>query len=293
MNALEYFSAPGVMTSPGDRAALFDGLPRDIDALCRTLHGLMVHVHWLERYGVELPDERRGELQLRPVAAKLARIMELDPRPLAEARPMHARLASNCRDFSVMLASILQHQGVPARARCGFGRYFTPGHYEDHWVCEYWNADARRWVLVDAQLDELQRDVLAMEFDPADVPRDEFLPGGEAWRLCRAGQADPDKFGIFDMHGLWFVRGNLVRDVASLNKTELLPWDCWGLADTAEASLLASDFALLDDVAELTRGDVPEWERVRELYEGDDGLRVPRVIQSYVDGRIEQVRLPV
>jgi hypothetical protein len=33
--------------------------------------------------------------------------------------------------------------------------------------------------------------------------------------LCRSGQPDPDTFGIFDMHGLWFVRGNFVRDVAS------------------------------------------------------------------------------
>lgn len=293
MNALEYYSTPGVMSSPGGRGALFDDLPRDIASLCRILHGVMIHVHWLKRYGVEMPAVRREELQLRQVTAKLARIMELDPRPLAEARPKEQRLVSNCRDFSLMLAAILHHQGIPARARCGFGRYFKPGYFEDHWICEYWNAAESRWVFIDPQLDELQREVLSIQFDPVDVPRDQFLPGGEAWRLCRSGQADPDRCGIFDMYGLWFVRGNLLRDIASLNKIELLPWDCWALVDKEEATLTASDLALLDQAAELTRGDVPEPELVRELYETDDRLRVPAVIRAYVNDRIDLVEVPV
>jgi hypothetical protein len=31
-----------------------------------------------------------------------------------------------------MLTSILRYQGIPARTRCGFGKYFLPGHFEDH-----------------------------------------------------------------------------------------------------------------------------------------------------------------
>ena len=33
-------------------------------------------------------------------------------------------------------------QGMPARARCGFGAYFEKGKYVDHWVTEYWNESA-------------------------------------------------------------------------------------------------------------------------------------------------------
>lgn len=292
MNALEYFATPGVMTSPGSYGPLFDCLPSSPGSLCRVVQGLMIHVHWLERYGAQLPKPRLDELQLRSVAAKLARIGELDPRPLTEVRTIDRRLVGNCRDFSVMLASILRYRGIPARARCGFARYFLPDHYEDHWVCEYWSAELQRWITVDSQLDDLQRRVLAVEFDPLDVPRDQFLPGGEAWRLCRAGLADPDKFGIFDMHGLWFVRGNFVRDVASLNKIELLPWDCWGLVDAREEDLSAADLTLLDQAAELTCGDVPEWESVWQLYESDGRLRVPSVIRSYTDAGVQEVRLP-
>ena len=36
-----------------------------------------------------------------------------------------------------------------------------------------------------------------------------------------SSEQDPEKFGIFDMHELGFVRGNLIRDVASLNKHDL------------------------------------------------------------------------
>jgi hypothetical protein len=69
-----------------------------------------------------------------------------------------------------MLCALLQYQGVPARARCGFGAHFMPGHYEDHWVYEYWKTDEGRWVMVDAQLGDFQRQALQIEFDSCDVP---------------------------------------------------------------------------------------------------------------------------
>jgi hypothetical protein len=288
---LDFFATPGPITDPGAHAHLLDGLPADIAGLCRTVQGLVIHVFWAEQYGLQLPDERKGELQLRTVAAQLSRIVELDPRPLMEARPPKRRLVGNCRDFSVLLAAMLRHQGVPARARCGFGSYFLPNHYEDHWVCEYWNAAQGRWALADAQMDELQRAKLALPFDPLDVPRDQFVVGGRAWQLCRTGQADPDTFGIFDMHGLWFVRGNFVRDVAALNKVELLPWDSWGLIERRDDELSADDLALLDQLAAQTSGDVPGFEQVRAWYQRDARLRVPAAIHSYVGPSVQTVEL--
>jgi hypothetical protein len=221
----------------------------------------------------------------------LERILELDQHPITDARPLEKRLVGNCRDFSVLLTAMLQHQGVPARARCGFGRYFIPNHYEDHWVCEYWITGQNRWVFVDAQLDRLQCEKLSIQFDPLDVPRDQFIVGGKAWQMCRSHQADPQAFGIFDMHGLWFVRGDFVRDVASLNKMELLPWDGWGLIEAQDADLSSDDLAFLDQVAELTSRDVPEFDKVRTLYENDHRLRVPETIHSYTQKGVEIVEL--
>ena len=83
-------------------------------------------------------------------------------------------------------------------------------------------------MLVDAQLDARQRELFKIAFDPLDVPRDQFLVAGDAWQRCRAGKADPTAFGILDMYGLWFIAGNVIRDVAALNDHEMLPWDVLG-----------------------------------------------------------------
>jgi hypothetical protein len=247
----------------------------------RVVQGLMIHVFWARRYGVELDEARQSEVQIRPLSAKLERIVELDPRPLGEPREPDKRLVGNCRDFSLLLVGLLRHQGVPARARCGFGRYFEPDHYEDHWAGEYWNAEQGRWVLVDAQMDALQRGVLQLPFDPLDVPRDQFITGGHAWQLARSGAADPDTFGIHDMHGLWFIRGNLVRDVAALNKMELLPWDSWGLMSGEDTALSADERTALDQMAALSGGDAADFDRIRGLYESSDHWRVPPIITTF------------
>ena len=39
----------------------------------------------------------------------------------------------------------------------------------DHWVCEWWDAPAARWVRTDAQLDEVWRERLGIDFDVLDA----------------------------------------------------------------------------------------------------------------------------
>ena len=94
-------------------------------------------------------------------------------------------------------------------------------------MCEYWNADWERWVLVDAQLDDVWRKRLNIHFNNLDVPRDQFVTAGEAWKKCHDGSEDPSRFGIsfVKLYGLWFIAGIVLRDFASLNKVEMLPWD--------------------------------------------------------------------
>ncbi len=271
---LSYYTQPGPMTDPGPYAHLFDGLPTDIPALVKTLQGVMVHIFWAGSYGLELTDERKAEVNLRTVEKQLARILELDDRPLTEARPHERKLVGNCRDFSVMMTAILRHQGVPARARCGFGTYFIPGHYEDHWVVEYWNAEQARWVLVDAQLDAMMQEALKLDFDPLDTPRSRFIVGGDAWQLCRSGKANPDDFGIFEWHGIEFVRGDLLRDFLAFNKVEILPWDGgWGYLVELAPEQVEPVYALMDRVAALTLAD--DFAAIRALYEADANFHPP------------------
>jgi hypothetical protein len=266
------------VTHPHGYRRMIDGLPTSIGKLVDVVQGLLLHPYWAERYGVTLTEERSNEPGLRLVTRMLARIRELDPRPLTEPRDLEHRLVGNCRDHTVLLVAMLRQQGVPARARCGFGAYFMPNHYEDHWVAEYWRTTEERWVLVDAQLDALQREQLHITFDPLDVPRDQFIVAGQAWQMCRTGGADPDTFGIFDMHGLDFIRGNLIRDVLALNKVELLPWDSGhGYLDGPLPDDLSREdgWAKLTLRASLSTEGEEAFKELRALYREDEGFRVP------------------
>lgn len=291
MTYLTQFSAYGKMTHPGIYEHLYAQLPSDIPALVKVVQGLLIHVFWTEHYGLNISEERKAEVQLRSTQRRLGSILALDPSPLTTPRKNENKSVGNCRDFSVILASMLQSKGIPARPRCGFGAYFDRGRYMDHWVCEYWNQSEQRWVMVDAQLDELQQNVLHISFDPFDVPRDQFIVGGAAWKMCRSGKADPAHFGIFDMHGIDFVKGDFLRDVASLNKMELLPWDCWGLILEEYENLPPDDLSMLDRLADLTDTDVPDFDSVRQIYESDPRLRVGDSVQSFVNGTSISVAL--
>jgi len=277
----EYYQRNGPMTALGAHAAEISALPMDIASLCEVIQGVLIHRDIAPHlYGLKLSEQQRDDAHIRPIAEMLTRIHALDPRPLAIARAPARRMPSVCRHFSLMLCSVLRYQGIPARLRCGFGAYFTPGKLEDHWVCEYWNAADARWILADAQLDLIQRKALSIDFNPLDVPRDRFVIAGDAWDRCRSGRADADHFGLsyINEHGLWFIAGNLLRDLASLNRMEMLPWDVWGLMEMGDDALTPEKKALLDRVAALTLAGDDKFAEVRAIYQSDDRLRVPPVV---------------
>jgi hypothetical protein len=278
---LDFYARSAEMTSAGEFAALFDELPSDVGALVRIVQGLGVYdAAAADFYGFNIPDERKIEMHLRSVSEMLNRLLALDDRPLTVARPVEKRLVGRCHHFMLLLISMLRAKSVPARARCGFGSYFNAPYFEDHWVCEYWNAAQARWALVDPQFDEVWREKLKIDHDILDVPRDRFLVAADAWTKCRAGEADPTKFGIHfaDLRGLWFVAGNLVRDVAALNKMEMLPWDVWGAQPRPNEQLNDEQLAFFDKLAMLTREPDASFEDLLKLYEEDDRLRVPNTV---------------
>jgi hypothetical protein len=140
-NPLDFYTGDAPMTSAGAWAAELRALPNDLAQQCEIVQGVLVHrdmAPWL--YDLGLTERQRDDANIRPVELMLKRIHELDDRWLAIAREPAHRMPSVCRHFSVLLTAILRAQGVPARPRCGFGAYFNAGKFEDHWVCEYWNA---------------------------------------------------------------------------------------------------------------------------------------------------------
>ncbi len=271
-------------------AAAFRELPTDVAALAEVVQGLCVYDVMAESfYGYKLPKRREAEIHLRTVEEMLRRIFEMDPRPLSEPRPVGKRLAARCGQFTALMVAMLRAKGIRARARGGFGAYFNAPYFEDHWVCEYWRSTEGRWALADAQFDAVWREKSGVRHDVLDVPRDQFLVAGEAWRRCRSGEADPGKFGIVfaGLRGLWFVAGSLVRDVAALNGVQTLPWDVWGAMPKSGQELGGEALAFFDRLAELSaspEGNLAELER---LYETDPRVRVPPTVFNALLNRAE------
>ena len=283
------FARPGPMTDPGPHGPLLDALPPTVADLAAVVPGLLLHEHWATNYGIVLTEERRSESHIRPLQAMLDRVLALDDRPLDRDRPADRRVVGTCRDFTVLTVAMLRRQGVAARARCGFATYFVPDRAVDHWVAEYWDAAQQRWIMLDAQLDPFQRRHLHPDFDPLDVPRDRFLVAGEAWRRCRDGEADPAQFGIFDLWGLSFIAGNILRDLAALNGMEMLPWDCWGAMPDIQAPIDGAHLALFDRLAALTLDPDRNLAELRRVYAADERLRVPRSVYNARTFRPETV----
>ena len=179
---------------------------------------------------------------------------EVDDRPLDERAAAGNRVGARCHAFSRVTVAFLRAAGVPARARCGFGTYFRPGWFEDHWVAEYWNAAEARWQMVDAQLDATWRKVIGFAGDQFAITPTEFVTAGHAWQAWRRGDLDagPCGLSVINEHGAYWIAGNLRLDLASLNKVEMLPWDVWGADWEPGEEPTDEQLELFDAVAALT-----------------------------------------
>ena len=283
-----FYTRPARMTDPSGLDALLKDAPSDIPGIVAYVQNLLLHVHWAPAYRMRLTDARKDETNLRSVAEMLELLQRHDGRPLAFVRTLYQRMVGNCRHFSVFAVALLRRAEIAARARCGFGAYFREGSFEDHWVVEYWSGAA--WQLLDAQIDAAQRAILRLEFDPLDVPRDKFIVAGDAWMSCREGRTDPQTYGIFDMRGLWFIAGNVLRDFASLNNMEMLPWDVWGPMTGNDSELVPDKIALFDRLALLTLDPDKGFAELRALYEDEGALRVPHEVFNASRQRREEIR---
>lgn len=290
-DVLKFYAEPSPLTSPGRHANAFDALPDDPIALARIVQGLVLHKYMAHAYDVKVPPNRDNEAHTRRVESMLEQILALDDKPLPALRAPQNRLFGVCGHFTSLLVAMLRAKRIPARERAGFGAYFNPPYFEEHVVCEYWNADDNRWVLLDTQFDETWRAQLKVEHDPFDVPRDNFLTAGDAWTLCRSGKADPNLFGIFqgNKRGLWFVAAELIRDVAALNKMEVLVWDVWGAMPKPDTRFDAKQLQYFDQLAALTRDPDAAFDDLMALYRYDQGVQVPPVVFNVITSRPETV----
>jgi hypothetical protein len=272
-DAIDY-ALPGPLTRVDTvDDSVLAGVQGDAVAICRIVNSLVVQPSDAEVLG--LPHGRFGENQIRPAGRLIETLLALDPAPLDAPRPPERRVIGTCRHFAVLACALLRYRGIAARVRCGFATYFQPGQGLDHWITEYRHIEQARWVRIDAEI--LGNQVLAR---PEDLRPGEFLSGGEAWTAFRAGSIDATRFGVYGTEnwGPGEIRGNTVKDLAALNKVEMLPWDEWGQMDAAYKGETGLDYdQLLDTIA--TACDTDDSNAIANLYARND-LHVPPELLS-------------
>src|SRR5882757_5926574 len=284
-----FYGSQSALSDPGEMAGFYEGLPRDVGELARVVRNLMIHRVEGGFWDVPIADDRmHDDAETRYVDDILRLIIGRDARPPACGRAYGDRFVATCRDFTLLHVSLLRHLGIPARLRSGFANYFgtegADGFHTDHVVTEYWDA-RRGWLLADAQLFDPERYV--MDFDPVDIPRDQFLMAGKAWRMIRAGEADPKSFGVRlpdgPLVGEWFVAGNVRLDISALNKVEMLLWDIWGpdpvTLEGMGEEMPAAVRDLYDEASQVSADDVP-FDAARRLFAENAGLRTPATVLS-------------
>jgi hypothetical protein len=264
------YEEPGALTA-FDREVLarLGELPDGPVALCRVAQSLVIPPPLASAAGIT--EERDAERNIRQASELIRTLVALDPTPIHETRAPKLRVVGTCRHFAVLSCAFLRFRGIAARARCGFATYFVPGDYLDHWVTEYWHTTEQRWVRIDSEI--LGLPLVAR---PDDLRPGEFLSGGEAWTLCSEGAADPMRFGVHEVPHAWGVgevRGNAIRDLAALNKIEMLPWDEWGRMAASYKGETGPDYdELMTTIAAVCASDNAS--AVRDLYASED-LTVP------------------
>ena len=110
---LEFYARPAKLTSAGKHARLFDELPSDVDQLVRAVQHLVVYdVVAADFYGFSIPEERQGEIHIRPMEEILDRLLALEGRGLTVPRPVDTRLVGRCRHFMLLLIAALRAKGI-------------------------------------------------------------------------------------------------------------------------------------------------------------------------------------
>lgn len=241
-----------VWSAPGDHRVRLSDLPIEPERLADALEEFVIHHAVARQLGFEVPERAETHRGLRRVALLLDEAMARDPRPLSDHRDLPDYLYVTCRDFAMLAVSTFREAGIPARLRAGFASYFSPGRWEDHYVCEY--RDGEDWAVLDAQLGRRARTGMGIRFDVGHVPDTAWLPAGAVWRAVRSGTMDAATCGLSGagIAGEWWIAGSVLRDAASLAGRECLPWDDWGPAVEfrAEGAVTFDQASAMDALAQ-------------------------------------------
>jgi hypothetical protein len=212
---LNFYRQYSIYTNPGEYEPLYSNLSDSLPALCKLIKAQMIHpIADLPQYRNLIPQDRSYEdLKYPTVRTILAGLKHYNSDGLTFDRKPADRLVVSCRYHAILLASILKYKGIPVRVRYGFATYLYPGHHIYHVICEVWNNNEKRWMLVDPDRQTI------------DIPSQQFQFPGDAWLKYQEGTLDPTTYGVPNWWGSHPILDALCHDAASVLGNEHIYYD--------------------------------------------------------------------
>lgn len=268
---LEFYRRYSPFTDPGEYGYLYENLPNSLPALCSMIKSQIIHpFSELPKLRDKIPQERWNEYFNYPtVQSILEGLVSHDSSGFNSERKAEDKLILGCNQNAILLASILKYRGIPARVRAGHAAYIMPGFHVSHTICEVWNNDEKRWILVDPSMDMV------------DFSRDKFDISNELWFQMQKGEIDPDLYGIPRRYtGLVSIVGKVCTDLASLLGTEYPINQYAPILDNIfkNNQLTNEQIELLNNICELMNSnDAENLVKLREIYYSSPQIQITKV----------------
>lgn len=209
---IKHFKQTSRFTYAGPYKEEFMALPDDIKELGNLVCSQIIHRITLQDGNTNAnADLRYGDMERYPwyrmrceddvfltAVSMAAELFRMDERGFVSDRAVEHKLVLCCRYVSVLMTSILKAKGYAARCRAGYAPYFTNGISMDHWITQYYDEKANRWVTIDADgfFEEAE-----IGFDQYDMPEGSFDFAAQNWLAVRRGEVDGSKFIYADGRG--------------------------------------------------------------------------------------------
>jgi hypothetical protein len=260
-SVLDFYKQYSSFTDPGEYAYLYKNLPDSLPELCRLIKSQFIHPFAeLPQYRDQIPKERGDESSKYPtVKSILDGLLSYDSRGIVKDRKPKDRLILGCRENALLLASVLKYRGIPVRLRAGHATYIIPNFHTSHTICEVWNKNDKRWMLVDPNMGKV------------DFSRDEFDFSNDAWIKLQKKEIDPNFFGIPGQYpGVVSIIAKVCSDMAFLLGNEYPIYQYAPILDYAfknNNQLTADHTETLNRISELMKSlDANSLSKLQNIY---------------------------
>lgn len=273
----EFYKEMSFYTNAGPYKDYFVSLPNDINKLRDLVCDQ--HIHKMRVFRTLKKEDVFKNFvwynclydALNTATAMTSEIFRLDEKGFYENRPIDKRIVVTCRYISILFASILKSKGIPCRCRSGFAPYLYEDYNVDHWINEYWDETQKRWIAIDAQVQDTTR-THDKNVNLYDI-KTEFEYPAELWLKARKGELkDLDKYLKYTTYkGMDILAHVLFLDFNALMNIEL-PYRYTPEFVYRENfdKLTKEDYLELDNLAELMLDPDKNFEKLKSLWESSN-----------------------